>query len=131
MKAKEFRIGNLIKTHGAITTVDARTIFDFNTDERKKEPIPLTKEWLIKFGFEKNGFGSFEYERPRKISIRVKVMFTDDYVYLRQSNDECSANDSLIAIWNKDVARRDMYVHEWQNLFFALTGEELTTHKAI
>src|SRR5690606_41374322 len=47
MKASELRCGNLIKIDGIVVQVDARTIFDFDSDGRVKEPIPLTEEWLL------------------------------------------------------------------------------------
>jgi hypothetical protein len=64
---------------------------------------------------------SFEYVLQRKNNIDVKVVFQGDYVFLRQGLSD------VITIWNKDLTKRDMYVHEWQNLYFSLTGEELTT----
>jgi hypothetical protein len=88
-------------------------------------PIPLTEEWHDKrFGVKKNGFGNFEY----KISDLKIVLFTYDYVYLLDidSLDGIrSQKDNVCTIWNKDIRKRDMYVHEWQNLYFALSGQEL------
>lgn len=85
----------------------------------------LTEEWHNKFGVIKNGFGNFEYILPRKFNMNITVIHTHEYVYLRQGEGSNRYNDDLVAIWNKDVSRRDMYVHEWQNLYFALCGEEL------
>ena len=34
--------------------------------------------------------------------------------------------DDIVVIWNKDVSKRDMYVHEWQNLYYTLASKELT-----
>lgn len=78
-------------------------------------PIPLTEEWHNAFGVERNGFDSFEYILPRTHNIAIKVIFNGDYVMLRQDDD-------IISIWNKDLTKRDMYVHEWQNLYFTITG---------
>jgi len=112
-----------------LCTIDHQDIKNFEEDpvkfNERHKPIPISEKWHNRFGVEKNGFDSFEYELPRKVNIRVKVVFTDDYVYLRQSNDGISLNDSLITIWNKDVAGRYIYVHEWQNLYNSLTGEKL------
>lgn len=88
-------------------------------------PIPLTENWHNKFGVNKNGFNNFEYELPNTISIHVKVIFTHEYVMLRQSRNHNMHEDDIIIIWNKDIKKRDMFVHEWQNLYFALTGKEL------
>lgn len=89
--------------------------------------IKLTEYFHNKFGVKMNGHMSFVYELPRNNTIKVKVVFSDDYVYLRQGNDDKPYNDSLVTIWNKDLTKRDMYVHEWQNWYYLLSGgEELT-----
>jgi hypothetical protein len=65
-------------------------------------PIPLTEEWLLKFGFIKHVSQSIWYTLNK-----VDVWFFDGkYV-----------NDIDVEI---------KYVHELQNLYFALTKKELT-----
>jgi hypothetical protein len=135
MESKDLRIGNYIMQDGKITCVEklSNSIDDWDdwddwdrTNGKRTQdyqPIPLTEEWHNKFGVQKNGFMSFEYVLQRKNNIDVKVVFQGDYVFLRQGLSD------VITIWNKDLTKRDMYVHEWQNLYFALTGEELTTKK--
>ena len=76
------------------------------------KPIPLTEEWLLKFGFEKltdksRGFNSNSYTYTKGISFIVHL------------------NDKLLSV-NFWQGNEKKYVHEIQNLFFALTGEELT-----
>ena len=90
------------------------------------EPIKLTEEWHNKFGCYKNGFISFEY----KINERKKIIFSGDYIYLRDIQDMSnieSVGDDICVLWNNDIRRRCIYVHEWQNLYYALTGLELQT----
>jgi len=93
------------------------------------KPIPLTEDWHNKFGVEKDGFHSFEYDLPRNLTIKCKVVFDGDYVFLRQDTNGKRHDDSLVTIWNKDLTKRDMYVHEWQNTYRRLAGEELTIKK--
>jgi hypothetical protein len=112
IKANELRIGNLVEINGRTIIMDARTfhavIHEF--PGYKPNGIALTEEWLVKLGFElkddKCFFGSF-YE-----------MCYDD------RKEECivSAKDSRygVAVY---------YVHQLQNLYFALTGEELMITK--
>jgi hypothetical protein len=143
MKAHELRIGNLVDLGNRIAkviennslacvVVDLEETQDTIEDYERTKPIPLTEAWHNKFGVQKNGFLSFEYVLPRKNNIDIRVVFQGDYVFLRQSSSmrkSASKNhimDDVISIWNKDLTKRDMYVHEWQNLYFALTGEELT-----
>lgn len=76
--------------------------------------IPLTEEWLTKFGFTKN---------KEQFGIRIDEyaflnIYTDTFRYGLfdiSSGEEFKSWDNLI-----------QNVHELQNLFFALTGEELT-----
>jgi hypothetical protein len=146
MKANELRIGNWISDRGMKewqidswerkNKVAAKSpIFKFGDLDMEGHPlteevdflipIPLTEEWHNKFGVKIDGFKSFQYT----ISKRKSIIFTGDYVYLRDWAREVgktSLDDNLCTLWNKDLKRRDMFVHEWQNLYFALTGEELT-----
>ena len=139
MKANELRIGNLVYTNSrwdknGISIVNKISAIDIQVRtngvyqtyylHEQINPIPLTEEWHNKFGVIKNGFESFEYVLPRKNNISLKVIFTGDYVMLKQG--EGTPQDDIVSIWNKDITKRDMFVHEWQNLYFALNGEELT-----
>ena len=127
MNAQELRIGNIVYNPNLkeIRTLDILDIRD--CAERRLfidfEPIPLTEEWHNKFGVKKDGFGAFEYKIPRKNNSNIKVIFIREYVMLREGKG--TIDDDLIAIWNKDIKKRDMFVHEWQNLYFSLCGEEL------
>jgi hypothetical protein len=82
-------------------------------------PIPLTEEWLLKFGFKK---GNSIY--PEGYSINI--LNTD--TYLRPSFEGGFywgfnlRNKSDCELYN---AKPIKYVHQLQNLYFALTGNEL------
>lgn len=91
---------------------------------------PLTEKWHNRFGVYKNGFGNFVYKLPRKFNIHISVIHTEEYIMLRQGAGKPS-EDHIISIWNKDVTRRDMLVHEWQALYFSLCGEELIIKELI
>lgn len=126
MEAKELRIGNQCKeiTHSfnGVVKVSKRHFEDIEDGEIDLFPIPLTEEWHNKFGVLVNGFMNFEYE----IRHRTKVIFNDEYVFLRFNNEDNKfINDDIITLWSRDEMKRDMFVHEWQNLFKALTNKEL------
>jgi serine protease inhibitor len=79
------------------------------------EPIHLSEEWLIWFGFTKN-----------KLSM---------YLCLPNDNDECKPffNKDSLSKYTQLLQSNDLlpistfqYVHQLQNIYFALTGEELT-----
>jgi hypothetical protein len=120
MKATELRIGNLLRDkvsktelevieltkNDIITKVIDRSKFPLK-DGWGIEAIPLTKEWLLKFGFEKEE-GWFKKKRLLLFNIR-NMYFTTP---------------------SKDIVSVDVTgVHQLQNLYFALTNEELTLIK--
>jgi hypothetical protein len=158
MKAKELRIGNFIfEDDGIIAKIIGFCPFDNSVRCDEKEgcnllidvypqdgtirkgyeidinfckPIKLTEEWHNKFGVSKNGFNQFEYELPAKNNFHIKVVFNDDYVMIRQGGiNQNPLDDDLVSVFNRDLVKRDMYIHEWQNLYFALTGKELIIKK--
>jgi hypothetical protein len=76
------------------------------------EPIPLTEEWLIKLGFEKltdskDGFKNTTYTYTKGISF---IVYFDG---VRLSTNFWMGNEKH-------------YIHQLQNLFYVLSGEELT-----
>jgi hypothetical protein len=145
MEAKECRIGNsiyFISDDGTKIEVTVRAFRDklycgttqyvdadnknlyvaFSMD--RFEPIPLTEEWHNKLGSQKNGFGNHEYH----LTHRKKIVFSGDYIYLRdieRMDGSESMEDNICTLWNNDFKRRGMFVHEWQNLYYALINEEL------
>jgi hypothetical protein len=72
-------------------------------------PIPLSEEWLKRFGFE------FEEGVFCKGRIDVENLMGDEYNLRIRIDNENSAFANYVP-----------FVHTLQNLFFFLTGEELT-----
>lgn len=75
------------------------------------KPIPLTEEWLLKFRF---------------------VPVNDDGLYQNPNEELFQVQDLYLQgiwghIWDTSFTEAPIqYVHQLQNLYFALTGEELT-----
>ncbi len=112
MKASELRIGNIVDK-GTIVSFYEKGIhvgfgncFDFN----KCNPIPLTKEWLLKFGFTFDSIGSCHLYSGETAIIYI---------------DLCPLNLSIGINYEHIEINHIKYVHQLQNLYFALTGEEL------
>jgi hypothetical protein len=117
MKAEELRLGNLVSNmnprhNDSILIIESiGDNHEVNVFYRKYllselEPILLTEEWLLKFGFEKNKeHGYFELDR-------LIVAFHDgvDSFYL------CDI----------DIFVKIETVHHLQNLYFAIRSKELT-----
>jgi hypothetical protein len=132
MKATELRIGNYYQYAGdyGITYAQIQEIkhnqfgllgdFDGTNFEICK-PILLTEEWLLKFGF----VSSIPYECFTKWTFhnnksRIKgwvLIFFNGKICRRYLGKENSI------YWNKIKVQ---YVNQLQNLYYALTGEELT-----
>lgn len=135
MKALELRIGNWL-TGGAETAIkgdfqvegwhiNAMVAFE-KTAKRfvDWQPIPLTEEWLKKFGFTKQG----ELNYTRYWHKNPDALFS--FGNYARSNDDPESKPTLKARC-KDGQTNQVsiaslkYVHQLQNLYFALTGEEL------
>lgn len=125
MKAAELRIGNFVNLYGdecRIQTVGMWVHTDTTVDEAPIEsvkPIPLTEEWLLKFGFKKpldwhSWRLTLDNSNEDQFKSSLQLGFTGcGYVQVCRSG-----------INAYDV--KCEFVHQLQNLYFALTGEELT-----
>lgn len=82
----------------------------FECDSNEINSIELTEEWLLKFGFNKKSNG---YIILTEMKEALLVSFGNHNV----SINGIAFNHSI------------KHVHQLQNLYFALTGEELTLKK--
>lgn len=125
MRSNEFRLGNLYHFEDVSGMVVERVDYIENNmvDVNPMDlihPIPLTEEWLLKFGFEKSTFGS-------------STMFfsnNDSFGYIEEQAYRCNDNYGYCLNDEKMWFLEIKYVHQLQNLFFALTGEELTIQES-
>lgn len=116
MKANELRIGNYIVWD---STGEVEIVKDIVTHGRKyhninnvnikdAKPIPLTEEWLVRFGFKYYGYWKYW---QIKCENRLKIYpWKNGFDYRGTHHFEIK------------------HVHQLQNLYFALTGEELILH---
>tara|TARA_R110000796_G_scaffold58965_5_gene135843 strand:+ start:3162 stop:3488 length:327 start_codon:yes stop_codon:yes gene_type:complete len=106
MDAKELRIGNYGKeiTHSknGVVKVSKRHFEDIEDGEIDLFPIPLTEEWLVKFGFE-------------NAEDDGVIGFNGLYFWDREDGYSLIISGTPVK-----------HVHQLQNLYFALTNEELT-----
>ncbi len=132
MQASELRIGNFVLSNNLITKIEFITEDGINQDvdfgqygsmnyeawfsndlqNRYIEPIPLTEEWLLKFGFKEN--------------IISLVLETDNFFFSYSKK-----NQKFEVQYNSRDGHRLFpvkieHVHQVQNLYFALTGEEFS-----
>lgn len=151
MKPQELRIGNLVtdefydsfKTVIEIDSINESGINLLIEDDGrwleiaehfivpeysfdKLKPIPLTEEWLLKFGFEIS-----RYQKPRGQICGIELYAGWDYAFIRVG----FKTDFIIRFYKGRFKLEPFYsceikhVHQLQNLYFALTGEELKINK--
>lgn len=119
MRATELRIGNyLLDEEGDQIQIEEVSPFlhgcKYRWDWCKTfKPIPLTEEWLKKFGFSLFGEAATDSKSPE-----------DWYWVTGKCNFPSIGNLSWVAYLG-NINVRCKYVHQLQNLYFALTGEEL------
>jgi hypothetical protein len=128
MKANELRLGNLVyitdETYSFFykqeTEINIHNLIYLCGETKEPieytiEPIPLTEEWLLKFGFEETDPKTFM-----------------DGLYSRKKGDGFYINKETMSYCTFDYEGtiddiiKIQYVHQLQNLYFAVTGEELT-----
>jgi hypothetical protein len=123
IQPNELRIGNLIYIKCVAREVmddefeiqecninNIKSIFEGNKDFLFK-PIPLTEEWLLNFGFKVN--------RETKEGNNIwRYNWTEGHFEIEQIY-------SFFLNDNNGYDTEIKYVHQLQNLFFALTMEEL------
>lgn len=110
MEAKELRIGNLIydkllKFNDKIDIISLGRILNNKESFHRYKPIPLTEEWLLKFGFEK------------------RVGWDDMIYYSKDAKAEFQVYENLQG-YEYDYTKLK-FVHQLQNLYFALNEEEI------
>ena len=113
IKASELRIGNYIidPKDGSEKKVNIFQLGKSMIDDVNIGyiPIPLTPEILEKCGFESKGHSTYWHINP-DLSYVFKISHVGNGKWF-----------SINATANKPI----QYLHELQNLYFALTGEEL------
>jgi hypothetical protein len=102
-------------------------IFDWNRAlAGDLDRVRLTPEILKSCGFEKDGFGCYNLSINPFDSGTKKLFFVGDYLYLQEGSEgEHEMKHHLVILWNKDLMK-EFYLHQLQNLYFSLTGKELT-----
>ena len=127
IKVNELRVGNLViytqdndelpvlKIDGDSKRIFLDLLLGVNMEVREQDidPIPLTPKWLEKCRFEQRGKSSdYKYGRYWVIDD-FEIVESDQGGYLLFGSE-----------W--PLGKSFNHVHQLQNIYFALTGEELT-----
>lgn len=117
MEAKKLRIGNIVRSKiNGISKVEqigssinpeyvgGRSL-EGNYWENSYLPVEITEQWLVDLGFTKDEETNYRW-------------FMEDWLAY-------DLDDNCIRIFDSWEFGKRKYVHELQNLFFAITGREL------
>ena len=117
LRSRELMIGNFVKQKyddKQIEIVNGAMIHNAHMFYG----IPLTEEWLIKFGFENKGHGSSDniyYKQEEFLNWGHRVIMSDIAIVLQHG---------FMNQWSELASLK--YVHQLQNLYYSLCFEELT-----
>lgn len=116
LKANELRIGNYLngkQGHVTVTEIRKNNIVKIQDNTSSfyvgtcLQPIPLTDEMLI-------NLGAFKFDN-QFIFDRFRLKYRPDYKFYYVTCRETNAYITKVE-----------FVHEWQNVVFALNSQELT-----
>ena len=117
MKASELRIGNIVRYGANNRVLDAELFLQLLKYTTPFDPIPLTEEWLLKFGFDKVGIAL--------TSIAIAPLNLPCTFNLPNTPFSFCQGKLILTTGTGDFCVNIEYVHQLQNLYFVLTGEEL------
>lgn len=157
IKPNELRIGNWIDDfgdgNGQVQGIDAdgyvlTSANDVYQPHETFKPIPLTEDWILKFGFvleDTDSFSEYFNKSFGKIKAYVggglgNVWFCSHFDWMCHEENITSKRGWCVGRrntnkrykgWNYDYSAEVEYVHQFQNLFFCLTGYDLVVPSAV
>jgi hypothetical protein len=134
--ASELRIGNLLECFGIreVVAIKKNKVKIENETEKGQfilewtsvkslslKPIPLTEDWLLKFGFNcinrpKMAFKLYHNEVNADYSSLILKQVGNNPIWGYAGNNRWTINSFTVEI---------KYVHQLQNIYFTLTGSDL------
>lgn len=130
MNTADYRIGNLLRDkvskallevveltkEDVVTHVIDRSMFPLK-EGWGLEPIPLTPEWLIKFGFKKEFNGCY---------------VLDNYIVFQNINNIAEGIDEkgFYQGTGQKFVIEIKYVHQFQNLYYSIIQKELKLERS-
>jgi len=120
----ELRFGNLLMelTSDDVFKVSKSFFILLEVNLECSRPIPLTEEWIVKFGFNcinrpKMAFKLYHNNENADFSSLILKEVGNNPIWVYAGNNRWTINPFTVEI---------KYVHQLQNLYFSLTGRELT-----
>jgi hypothetical protein len=115
MRVSELRFGNWIQDGNEFEQITIDHLNCLNSGRCEYDPIPLTEEWLVKFGLNRH---HSDYAN--------NVMFIKNEADNLLTEFEWGVYPNYVGRGIQINNRKPLkYVHQIQNIYFALIGEEL------
>jgi hypothetical protein len=128
MKSTQFRIGNLVswKDSGKEFEITLQSLYEGANLDWK--PLPITEEWLLRFGFKEveisNGDFFLTIQKDKGGGIGEYQIWVD--LGIENETNEITISLVCDSQW---LITKNKYIHQLQNLYFALTQKELKFKK--
>ena len=126
ISANELRIGNWVNVLHPFTNkwnpekIKAKTILNLEENGKNSlminnfSPIPITEEWLLKFGFGKdNEFDNHFIDNGSLKNEIIRIATDSNYFTIDLFGGQVFEIPNI------------KHIHQLQNLYFSLTGKEL------
>lgn len=114
IEKNEYRIGNYVDGDGRDVIITGHYLSNMEKGMKSLPPIKITEEWLLRFGCDK----------------KLSRFILNEKYFLAKYNDE---KGCMFGIYITDYPSYDIeilcfiqYIHQLQNLVFAITQKELT-----
>jgi hypothetical protein len=130
MKATQFRIGNLVcwRDSGKEFEITLQSLYEGANLDWK--PLLITKEILLRFGFEEVEIDYGDFVLTIQKDKGGGIAKYDIYVDLGIENETNQISISLVCE-SEWLITKNKYIHQLQNLYFALTQKELKLRKKV
>lgn len=122
IKANELRLGNYFQTNiiQQVGIEHLEFLLNDKLNHSVMKPIPLTEEWLVKLGFKS------DYNQKWSKNYTPLGEYFIQSIYFNDGKLATEIYDDWGSFYH--IGSKIKHVHQLQNLYFALTGEELTTN---
>lgn len=111
INANELRMGNIAYIGDKIYVLNSYDIYEIDENNSDIDPIPLTEEILLKCGFR---------AQPSGVFFTLKISHTSTLHWSKNTGIEIECKNYTVI-----GCKKDFNLHQLQNLYFALTGQEL------
>jgi hypothetical protein len=99
---------------------------DVEYEFKHLDGIPLTEEWLIKFGFEKVDVSPFETIKLRYWAKDALLLFFNEPPSQPENTYLVGYGSHIMGVYSVNKSRWIDSVHTLQNVYFGFLGKDLT-----